>query len=116
MCKVGTYDLSQESLTSLDMLRHLRELPDSDPEFWKELNQRETVAEPFDISADPDRESPFLDKNECIDDSSIPVEDVASHTMFGELPAGVVEWEHGIKEAGESDDHEQESGGEEGWK
>ncbi len=94
------------------MPQHLCELPESNPKRWKELNQRESVAKPLNVPSDPEKEPPFLDKTERIDDSSIPLEAVANHALFGQLPDGVVKWDHEVEDAGDSDD-ERESSGEE---
>jgi hypothetical protein len=77
MCRVGDFNGSQASLTSVDVLTALRNLPKSNPALYKQFTGETegtmTVNEP---------EEPAFFENEVIDDDSdIPMDVILSHIM-----------------------------------
>jgi hypothetical protein len=102
MCRAGEFNLSYESLTSTAARKILRDLPETDPEFFAELTRpRSRVAAPALSEEDILHEdSEASDIDVVGDDSSVPLEAVldAMHgvlsqetdAMFVEGPDGVI--------------------------
>ena len=86
MCHVREWNLSYESLTSFSARKRLREMKDTDPEFWKELTGAKKldlptldIAMPEDLTHNDDQPT---------DDSELPLSAVKEITN-GTCPDGI---------------------------
>jgi hypothetical protein len=78
MCKVNGFNLSYESLTSSETRQILRNLPETDPEFFAELTQpRSRVAAPTLTPEEATEEdSEVSEVNSPGDDTAVPLDAV----------------------------------------
>ncbi|KAH9971063.1 hypothetical protein BJV74DRAFT_889431 [Russula compacta] len=84
MCHVGNFNCSQASLTSLDALTALRNLPKSNPTLYKQFTGKcEDIP-----TADGEEEPTFFEGEEIDDDSDIPMEVIRSQVMENGLGQG----------------------------
>ncbi|KAI0683374.1 hypothetical protein BC835DRAFT_1311079 [Cytidiella melzeri] len=95
MCRLQNprYNLSQESLTSMDMQNLLREVCANELELWNELNINFTatvdgLGEELDEDIDAAQDTDDID-------ASIPLEAIKSHLFYHVIPAGYAEGEGG---------------------
>ncbi|KAG1873911.1 hypothetical protein F4604DRAFT_1925487 [Suillus subluteus] len=96
LCKAGEDDksnLSFESLTSIDTLRDLRDLPRTDPDMWQRIQLRSTTTRINDDSVDAEVSLPEDDvvESDGVDDKA-PLEVVLEHIMSDKtyVPEGYI--------------------------
>ncbi|KAG1835809.1 hypothetical protein F4604DRAFT_1944121 [Suillus subluteus] len=96
LCKAGEDDksnLSFESLTSIDTLRDLRDLPRTDPDMWQRIQLRSTTTRINDDSVDAEVSLPEDDvvESDGVDDEA-PLEVVLEHIMSDKtyVPEGYI--------------------------
>ncbi|KAG1877320.1 hypothetical protein F4604DRAFT_1924396 [Suillus subluteus] len=96
LCKAGEDDksnLSFESLTSIDTLRDLRDLPHTDPDMWQRIQLRSTTTRINDDSVDAEVSLPEDDvvESDGVDDEA-PLEVVLEHIMSDKtyVPEGYI--------------------------
>ncbi|KAG1883682.1 hypothetical protein F4604DRAFT_1920193 [Suillus subluteus] len=96
LCKAGEDDksnLSFKSLTSIDTLRDLRDLPHTDPDMWQRIQLRSTTTRINDDSVDAEVSLPEDDvvESDGVDDEA-PLEVVLEHIMSDKtyVPEGYI--------------------------
>jgi len=98
LCKAtGDFNLSFESLTNRDALKHLVDVQTKQPELWSKITtSRNRLQDADDEDAD-DRLDPFADDVEFEDDTSVPLAVVVDHVGSPEmvLPEGCAVSEDG---------------------
>ncbi|KAG1736862.1 uncharacterized protein EDB91DRAFT_494654, partial [Suillus paluster] len=98
LCKAGEDDksnLSFESLTSIETLRDLRDLPHTDPDMWQRIQLRSTTAttssndDPVDTEVSLPED--HMVESDGVDDEA-PLEVVPEHIMSGKtyVPEGYI--------------------------
>ena len=104
MCRIGTFNASQASLTSADALAALRNLPISNPTLYKQF-----TGETEDTTTVELDEPAFFENEEVDDDSDIPMDMILSHVMEEGLGPGFeVNDEGRIERTGVAEDVETE--------
>jgi hypothetical protein len=86
LCRTGNFNLSYASLTGYEARQNLRELKETNPEFWKELTQKkasELIVVSENMAEDEDGEAAVFE-----DDSDVPCEAVIAN-LLGVSPTGV---------------------------
>jgi len=88
MCKVREWNLSYECLTGVAVRSRLRELRNTDPEFWKELTTRqsEDIVPPEHVEQPEDKVS-TCDTVDTNDDSDVPISAIIGVMLEGSVPS-----------------------------
>jgi len=87
MCCVHDWNLSYECLTKFAARKKLREMKNTDPEFWKELTKAKTQDLPvLDVALPEDQIVTADDDN--LDDSELPLSVIIDEIITGACPNG----------------------------
>jgi hypothetical protein len=102
MCKGGEFNLSYKSLVSSEALQVLRDLPNTDPEFYAELTQPQAgISVPVLTEDEALQEDniPVVDDIDNGDDSVVPMDAIIDH-VHGELGANDADCDFVLREDG----------------
>jgi hypothetical protein len=97
LCTVRDWNLSYTCLTSFNMRQALRNMNDTNPEFWNELTKRkpEELPLPEETKIMPEDTTAELE-NEDLDDSEVPIKAVVASLDKNKLPKGIAPREGGL--------------------
>ncbi|KAF5321552.1 hypothetical protein D9619_000201 [Psilocybe cf. subviscida] len=98
-CRVRKWDLSYETLTGVTARAYLRDLRNTNPEFWKELTSSDFDNDlpPEDVPQPEDRLDDREFQNDNMDDSDVPNQVVIQSVIN---PSGEVQSEYEVSEDG----------------
>ena len=97
-------NLSYESLTSFSARETLRQLKNTDPSFWKELNEgRQRAVTDSEAGALEDELTRIREEVAVDDDSAVPICQVSSEMVLDNKAAGIGSQNGGIVPWGEAE-------------